>query len=98
MPNEIGTQQEIEAREAIIADLRTQMKKIEADLIQKSQAIHDFAHPGSKEEELFKKLMNERDERAKLEMTLAQKEKTIQELKSMLKVFKKTWKLEIKKK
>ncbi len=90
MPNEIGTQQEIEAREAIIADLRVQMKKIEADLNQKSQAIRDFAHAGSKEEELFKKLMNERDERAKLEMTLAQKEKTIQELKSMLKVFKKT--------
>ncbi len=89
MPNEIGSQQEIEAREAIIADLRNQMKKIEADLIQKSQAIHDFAQAGSKEEELFKKLMKERDDRAKLEMTLAQKEKTIQELKSMLKVFKK---------
>lgn len=90
MPNEIKTQQEIEAREAIIADLRTQMKKIETDLSQKSQAIHDFAKPGSKEEDLFKKLMNERDERAKLEMILAQKEKTIQELKSMLKVFKKS--------
>ncbi len=89
MPNEIGSQQEIEAREAIIADLRNQMKKIEVDLIQKSQAIHDFAQAGSKEEELFKKLMKERDDRAKLEMTLAQKEKTIQELKSMLKVFKK---------
>ncbi len=89
MPNEIGTQQEIEAREAIITDLRNQMKKIEADLTQKSQAVREFAHAGSKEEELFKKLMNERDERAKLEMNLAQKEKTIQELKSMLKVFKK---------